>query len=71
MLTVQACQHHRLAAMNLNKAKSFPAAIVSWDIAAAENVEPGARRGEMLGGHTQVSDSVDDGEVEAWWDCRT
>ena len=29
MLTVQACQRHRLAAMNPNKAKSFPAAIVS------------------------------------------
>ena len=28
MLTVQACQQHRLAAMNPNKAKSFPAAIV-------------------------------------------
>ena len=25
----------------------------------------------MLGGHTQVSKSVDDGEVEAWWECRT
>ena len=24
----------------------------------------------MLGGHTRVSDSIDDGEVEAWWDCR-
>ena len=29
MLTVQACQQHRLAAMNPKKAKSFPAAIVS------------------------------------------
>ena len=28
MLTVQACQQHRLAAMNPNKAKSFSAAIV-------------------------------------------
>ena len=28
MLTVQVCQQHRLAAMNPNKAKSFPAAIV-------------------------------------------
>ena len=28
MLTVQACQQHLLAAMNPNKAKSFPAAIV-------------------------------------------
>ena len=28
MLTVQACQQHRLAAMNPNKANSFPAAIV-------------------------------------------
>ena len=28
MLTVQACQHHRLAAINLIKAKSYSAAIV-------------------------------------------
>ena len=28
MLTVQACQQHRLAVMNPNKAKSFPAATV-------------------------------------------
>ena len=28
MLTVQACQQHRLVAMNPNKVKSFPAAIV-------------------------------------------
>ena len=28
MLTVQACQQHRLAAINPNKAKSFPAATV-------------------------------------------
>ena len=32
---------------------------------------PEARRGGILGGHTRVSDSVDDGEAEAWWDCRT
>ena len=25
----------------------------------------------MLGGHTRVSKSVDDGEVEAWWEYRT
>ena len=25
----------------------------------------------MLGGHTRVSKSVEDGEVEAWWECRT
>ena len=25
----------------------------------------------MLGGHPRVSKSVDDGEVEAWWECRT
>ena len=29
MLTVQACQQHRLAVMHLNKVKSFPAATVS------------------------------------------
>ena len=29
MLTVQACQQHRLAVMNPNKAKSFPAATVA------------------------------------------
>ena len=33
--------------------------------AAAENVGPEARRVGMLGGHTQVSKSVDDGGVEA------
>ena len=25
----------------------------------------------MLGGHKRVSKSVEDGEVEAWWECRT
>ena len=25
----------------------------------------------MLRGHTRASQSVDDGEIEAWWDCRT
>ena len=25
----------------------------------------------MLGGHPRVSKSVDDGDVEAWWECRT
>ena len=38
------------------KAKSCP---------AAENVGPEARRVEMLGGYTRVSQSFDDGEVEA------
>ena len=38
----------------------------SWYTAAAENVGSEARRVEMLGGHTRVSKSVDDGEVEAW-----
>ena len=77
MLTMQACQQHRLAVMHPNKAKSFPAAIVpavayiSWDIAAVENVGPEARRRGMLGGHTRVSESVDDRKVEAWWECRT
>ena len=28
---------------------------------------PEARGGGTLGGYTGVSDSVDDGEVEAWW----
>ena len=33
------------------------------------NVGLEARRGGTLGGHTRVSKSVDDGEVEAWWEC--
>ena len=37
----------------------------SWYTAAVENMGPEARRVEMLGGHTRVSKSVDDGEVEA------
>ena len=37
----------------------------SWDTAATENVGTEARRGGMLGGHTRVSKSVDDGEVDA------
>ena len=70
MLTVQVCQQHRLAAIPPNKAKSFPAATVpavaKWDTTAAENVGPEATRGGMLGEHTRVSISVDDGEAEAW-----
>ena len=42
----------------------------SWDTAAAENVGPRARRGGMLRERTRVSKSVDDGEVEAWWECH-
>ena len=48
--------------MHPNKAKSCP---------AAENVGPEARRVEMLGGYTRVSQSFDDGEVEALWECYT
>ena len=47
----------------------------SWELFGtppnAENVGPEARRGEVLGGHTRVSKSIYDGEVEAWWECRT
>ena len=65
MLTVQACQQHRLVVMQLNKVKSFPAATV-WYTATAENVGPEARRRVgMLGGHTRVIKNVDNGEVEA------
>ena len=32
---------------------------------------PEARRGALLGGHTRVSKNVNDGEVEAWWECST
>ena len=67
MLTVQACQQHRLAAMHPNKAKSFPVDTVakSWYTTAAENVGPEARIVGMLGRDTRLSKSVDDGEVEA------
>ena len=68
MLTVHACQQHRLVVMQPNKAKSFPAATV-WYTAAVENVVPKARKVGMLGGHTRVSKSADDGEVEACWEC--
>ena len=71
MLTVQACQQHRLVVIQPDKAKSFPAAIVLWYTAAAENVEPEARRAGVLGGHTRVSKNIEDGEVEAWWECCT
>ena len=54
--------------MQPNKAKSFPAATV-WYTAAVENVVPKARKVGMLGGHTRVSKSADDGEVEACWEC--
>ena len=40
----------------------------SWYTAAAENIGPEASRVRVLGGHTRVSKSVDDGEVEA---CRS
>ena len=74
MLTMQACHQHRLVVIQPNKAKSFPTATVekSWYSAAAENVALEARRvWIILGGHTRVSKSVDDGEieVEAFWEC--
>ena len=57
------------------QAKSFPAAAVpaaaSWYTAVAGNVGPKARRVGILGGHTRVSKSVDDREVEAYWECGT
>ena len=75
MLTVQACQQHRLAVMPPNKAKSFPAANVPAVAKLRDrrrgNVEPETTRGGMLGRHTRVSKSIDEGEVEAWWECRT
>ena len=76
MLTVQACEQYRLVVVHPNRVKSFPAATVPEvkklrHTAAAENAGPEARRGGMLGGHTRVSKSVDDGEVEAWWECHT
>ena len=70
MLTVQACQQHRLAVMHPNRRE-----IVSrgnrWYTAAAENVGPEARRVAMLGVHRQVTKPVDDGEVDACWECCT
>ena len=39
--------------------------------AAAENVGPEARRVGILGGHTQVRKSIDDGEVKACWERCT
>ena len=42
-----------------------------WYTAAAENVGPEARRVGMLGGRTRVTKSVDDGVVEACWECCT
>ena len=74
MLTVQACQQHRLVVMHPTNAKSFPAATVpaeeSWDT-AAESVEPAARRVETLVGHMSVSKRIGYGGVEAWWECCT
>ena len=72
MVTVQACQQHPLVVMHPNKAKVFPAAAVrkvDTPPHAAETMGREARRAEMLGGHTRVSKKVDDGEVEAWWEC--
>ena len=73
MLTVQACQQHRLAVIHPNKAKSFSAATVPAVAKLGHRRRgkrgPEARRGEMLEG--RVSKSVDDGEVEAWRECRT
>ena len=74
MLTVQACQQHRLVVMHPNNAKSFPAATglrqQSWDT-AAESVGPAARRVESLVGRMSVSKKVGYGGVEAWWECCT
>ena len=64
MLTWQTSQQLLLVVMQPNQAKSFPAATV-WYIAAAESVGSEARKVEMLGGHTQVSKIIDDGEVAA------
>ena len=43
----------------------------NWYTAGAKNVGPEARRVGMLGGHTRVSQSVDDEEVEACWERCT
>ena len=71
MLIGQACQQHRLAVMNPNKAKPFPAATVP----AVAKLGPrrrgkrgtrGEERRNVRRARTPVSISVDDGEVEAW-----
>ena len=70
MLTVQACQQHRLAVMHPDKAKSFPAAIVPAEVKLGHRRRgkrgPRSEERGMLGGHTRVSRSIDNGEVEAW-----
>ena len=75
MLTMQACQQHRLVVMQPTKQNRFLRRPClrqqSWYSAAAENVGPVARRVGMLGGHTRVNKSVDDGEVEPCWESCT
>ena len=71
MLTMQACQQHRLIVMHPNNnAKLFPAATVP---AAAKlgHRHGTARRVELLVGHMSVSKRVGYGGVEAWWECCT
>ena len=57
------------------QSESFPAvtvpAVAKLGHRRRGNVEPEARRGGMVGGHTRVSKCIDDGEVEAWWEYRT
>lgn len=68
MLTVQLCQQH------LSNAICFlwqPCLrLQSWDI-AADSVGLAAGRGDSLVGHIFVSRKVDNGDVDAWWACRT
>ena len=73
MLTVQACQQHRLVVMYPNNTKSFPAATVP---AVAKLGHRRGKRGtrseervETLVGHMSVSKRVGYGGVEAWWEC--
>ena len=74
MLTVQACQQHRLVVMHLNNTKSFPAATVpaaaKWDT-AAESVGPAARRVESLVGHMSANKRVGYGGIDPCWECCT
>ena len=71
MLTVQACQQHRLAMMPPPKAKSFPAATVPAvaKLGHRRRGERGTRSEERRNArraHARVSRSVDDREVESW-----
>ena len=73
ILTVQARQQDRLVGMQPNKVKPFPAATVP-KLVHCRREKRGIRSEESRDAQRAYASKqkyVDDGEVEAWWECCT